>query len=406
MSRHKYRLPGPTLIPGPSYMERIEKSLTERAESLGVTILRGTGVANVTQDDDEVKVQAGSRTFRTKWLVGCDGGRSTVRRAAGFDFVGTEPEFTGYAFTADLDDPEKLKPGFNFGNGGMHIVGHDKNFFLVDFEDAAFDRTKEPTREHLQAVLARVTGTDVGISKLHHASSFTDRSKQATTYRKGRVLLAGDAAHIHSPLGAQGLNLGLGDAMNMGWKLAATIHASRSAGDAAADLALLDTYEKERHPLGAWVLEWTRAQVTTMRPDRFGSAIRNLVQDLLSTADGTNLVIDRVWGLSLRYDLGDAHPLVGCSAPDFELDDGTKLGVKFLGGRGLLVSFEDDAALKKLAGAYEGKVDYVGVGAKEQLGIRALVIRPDGFVAWVAEEKPDVDAAKAVLERWFGPASK
>ncbi|XXH01619.1 hypothetical protein Hte_007979 [Hypoxylon texense] len=404
MTRHKYRLPGPALVPGPSYMERIEKALTERAESLGVTILRGTGVANVTQDDAEVKVQAGDRTFRTKWLVGCDGGRSTVRRAAGFDFVGTEPEFTGYSFTADLDHPEKLKPGFNVGKGGMHIVGHAKNIFLVDFEDATFDRAKEPTREHLQAVLNRVAGTDVSIVKVHHASSFTDRSKQATTYRKGRVLLAGDAAHIHSPLGAQGLNLGLGDAMNLGWKLAATVKSGNSSS--SADLALLDTYEKERHPLGAWVLEWTRAQVTTLRPDLFGAAIRSLVRDLLSTTDGTNLVIDRVWGLSLRYDLDDAHPLVGRSAPDFELDDGTRLGVKMQGGRGLLVSFYDESELEELAGAYEGKVDYVGVGAKEQLGIRALLVRPDGFVAWVAEDKPDVDAAKAALERWFGHASK
>lgn len=402
MSRHKYRLPGPGLVPGPSYMARVEKAFTERAVSLGVTIHRGAGVSGVSQDDDLVTVQAGDQTFRTKWLVGCDGGRSAVRRAAGFEFVGTEPEFTGFAFTADLDDASKLKPGFHFGKGGLHIVGHEKNYFLIDFVDKTFDRAKEPTLEHLQTVLEHVTGTDAKITKVHHASSFTDRSKQATTYRKGRVLLAGDAAHIHSPLGAQGLNLGLGDSMNLGWKLAATIRES------STDFTLLDTYEKERHPVGAWALEWTRAQVTTLKPDLFGGAIRNLVQDLLSTTDGTNLVVDRVWGLSLRYDPDDkdAHPLVGCSAPDYEFDDGERLGVKMLGGKGLLVSFDDEAELKKLAGAYEDRIDYLAVRAKEQLGIKALLIRPDGFVAWVAEEKSDVNAAKPALERWFGKASK
>ncbi|KAI1408732.1 monooxygenase [Hypoxylon sp. FL1857] len=405
MSRYKYRLPGPALVPNGSTMQKVEKALTERAESLGATILRGKGVTGVSQDDDSVTVEAGGETFHAKWLVGCDGGRSTVRKTAGFDFIGTDPECTGYAFWAELDHPEKLKPGFQPSVGGMYIVGHLGNMYLLDFDGGAFHRTKEITPEHLNEVMARVTGTDVKVTKIHHAASFTDRSKQASTYRKGRVLLAGDAAHIHSPLGAQGLNLGLGDAVNLGWKLAATVQASKSGAD-PKDLSLLDSYEKERYPVGSWVLEWTRAQISTLKPDMFGVALRKLISDLLETTDGTNLFLDRIWGLSLRYDLGDEHPLVGCSSPDFELNDGTRLGSKLEKARGLLLDFGSDAALKDLAGQYEAKVDYLSTGAKDQLGLQALLIRPDGVVAWVAEEKPDVDAAKAAFERWFGLGSK
>lgn len=413
LDRWKYRLPGPALVPGPATIERIETTLTERAESLGVTILRGDGVTEIAaQDDDSVTVEAGeNQSFRGKWLVGCDGGRSVIRKAAGFDFVGTEAKFTGYAVKCDLDPPDKLKPGFHITKTGMYIIGFPGTLHLVDFDGAAFDRTQEITQEHLQDVLSRVTGvTDVKITTIHLAGSFTDRSKQATSYRKGRILLAGDAAHIHSPLGAQGLNVGLGDAMNLGWKLAATVRQESGSDGAPADLTLLDTYGSERHPIAAWVLEWTRAQVSTLQPDLYGAAIQALLRDLIDTTDGTNLFIDRVWGLSQRYKLGDgeahAHPLVGCSTPDFELYDGSRLGSKLEEGRGLLVDFENDAALKDLVigGKYTATVDYVSVGAKDRCDLRALLVRPDGVVAWVAEDNvnPNVDAAKAALQQWFG----
>lgn len=413
LDRWKYRLPGPALVPVPTTIERIETALTDRAESLGVTILRGNGVTKIAgQDDGSVTVEAGeNQSFRGKWLVGCDGGQSVIRKAAGFDFVGTEAKFTGYAVKCDLDHPEKFKPGFHVTKTGMYIVGGLNSLHLVDFDGAAFDRTQKITQEHIQDVLSRVTGiTDVKITTIHLVTSYTDRSKQTTSYRKGRVLLAGDAAHIHSPLGAQGLNVGLGDAMNLGWKLAATVRRESGSDGAPADLALLDTYESERLPVAAWVLEWTRAQVSTLQPDLYGAAVQALIRDLIDTTDGTNLFIDRVWGLSQRYNLGDGeaheHPLVGCSAPDFELHNGSRLGPKLEGGRGLLVDFEDDAALKELVvgGKYEARVDYVGVGAKDRRGLRALLVRPDGVVAWVAEGnvKPDVDAAKAALKQWFG----
>ena len=175
------------------------------------------------------------------------------------------------------------------------------------------------TLEHVQAVLRRISGADVTVTALQLATTWTDRAYQATAYRKGRVLLAGDAAHIHSPLGGQGLNLGLGDAMNLGWKLAATIRGDAPAG-------LLDSYSSERHPVGAQVLDWSRAQVALMRPSRSSRALEAIIRDLIDTRDGATYFAERVWGVSLRYDLGGSHPLVGRSAPDFELADGTKLG--------------------------------------------------------------------------------
>jgi hypothetical protein len=242
----------------------------------------------------------------------------------------------------------------------------------------------------------------VEITKIRLASTFTDRCKQATTYRQGRVLLAGDAAHIHSPLGAQGLNLGIGDAMNLGWKLAATIQREREAGSGrSTDFRLLDTYTTERHPAGAWVLEWQRAQVSIIKPDPWGMASRKLIQELINTRDGANLFIDRFWGLSQKYDLGDPHPLVGGSMPDFELEDGSRLGVKLEDGRGLLINFENDNQLQALATGRAG-VQYLRAAVKDQLGLRALYVRPDGVVAWVADvdAERDLNAAKAALNKW------
>jgi hypothetical protein len=323
-----------------------------------------------------------------------------------FQTNGVQATLTGYAVKCDLNHPE-LKQGFNPTRNGMYIL-LPGTLFLVDF--CAFDRTQGITKEHLEGVLKRITGIpDVKITALHLASAFTDRSKQATTYRKGRILLAGDAAHIHSPLGAQGLNLGLGDAMNLGWKLAATVRRDSRADDAPVDLTLLDTYESERHPIGAWVLDWTRSQALALTPGQFGEAMRTLITDLMSTTDGTNLFIDRIWGLSQRYNLGDnkaqSHPLVGSSAPELELLDGSRLGSKLEGGRGLLVDLENSPALKELVagGKYE-RVDYIRVSVKDRRDLSSLLIRPDGIVGWVAEDnvEADLDAAKVALEWWFG----
>ncbi|KIV84395.1 hypothetical protein PV11_00178 [Exophiala sideris] len=410
LDRFKYRINGPALQPGPTTLDRVESVLSEAAESLGVTILRGHGVTIIASEDDHgVTVEtADGQSFRGKWLVGCDGGRSASRKAAGFEFPGTEPKFTAYAVYCDLEHAETLKPGFNPTKTGMYITGAKPGaLYLVDFDGGAYDRSQEITIEHIQEVMCRVSGKpDIEVTKVHLASAFTDSSRQVTSYRKGRVLLAGDAAHIHPPLGSQGLNVGIGDAMNLGWKLAATIR-GEAESQAGSDLKLLDTYESERRSIAAWVLDWTRAQVSTIQPDEHGAAMQRLIRDVIDTTDGTNLFIDRAWGLTQRYDLGDGHPLIGSSAPDFELVDGSRLGDKMHNGHGLLVDFTHNAALKSLVteGEFGVRLDHVGIRAKDTRGLQSLLVRPDGIVAWVAEEDGnfDIDAAKRALERWFGP---
>ena len=210
------------------------------------------------------------------------------------------------------------------------------------------------------------------------------------------MLLAGDAAHIHSPLGGQGLNLGLGDAMNLGWKLAATIRA-----DAPADL--LDSYTSERHPVGAQVLDWSRAQVALMRPTASTRALEAIIRDLIGTRDGATYFAERVWGVSLRYALGEGHPLTGRSVPDFEFLDGTKVGSLMRDGLGLFLDFDKAAPHQALASRWQGRVAYFAGEVKDSLGLRAVLIRPDGVVAWASEGTPDrFDAPARALSRWFG----
>ena len=251
------------------------------------------------------------------------------------------------------------------------------------------------TLESLQAVLRRVSGTDVSLKEMHVASSYTDRARQATTYRKGRVLLAGDAAHVHSPLGGQGLNTGIGDAMNLGWKLAATVQ-----GWAPEDL--LDTYTAERHPIGAWALDWTRAQVAIMRPDPHARAIASVIRDLMQTQDGATYFVGKISGMLMRYNLPGDHPLTGCSAPDFEFEDGTRLGDLLHEGRGLLLDFADSKKLCALGQRWKDRLQCVSPKAKDSKGVTAMLVRPDGFVAWATESEPDLRAVETSIARWFG----
>jgi 2-polyprenyl-6-methoxyphenol hydroxylase-like FAD-dependent oxidoreductase len=274
-----------------SEMAELEAVLTRRALSLGVEIRRGAGITDVAQDDHGVTVHAGGLAIRAAWLVGCDGARSVVRKQGGFEFAGTEPEFTGYSAKVDLVGAEQLAPGRVVTERGMYFQSQPGYLNLQDFDGGAFHQTGEPvTREHLQAMLRRISGTDVRIEALHIATTWTDRARQATQYRNGRILLAGDAAHIHAPLGGQGLNLGIGDAMNLGWKLAAVIHGE-------APDKLLDSYHAERHPVGARVLDWSRAQVAVMRPTPEGRALNAIFRDLINTRDGATYFAGRVWGV-------------------------------------------------------------------------------------------------------------
>jgi 2-polyprenyl-6-methoxyphenol hydroxylase-like FAD-dependent oxidoreductase len=398
-SQWRYRLPGPTDISLVSEMEELETVLTSRATSLGVSIRRGLAITDFRQTADGVAVQSGDQSFTGKWLVGCDGARSIVRKAGGFEFAGTEPQFTGYSAKVDIADPEKLRPGRNMTATGMYLQSQPGYLIIQDFDGGAFHHAEKPvTLEHLQEVIRRISNTDLTISTLHIATTWTDRARQASTYRKGRVLLAGDAAHIHSPLGGQGLNLGLGDAMNLGWKLAATIQQKAPAG-------LLDTYHTERHPIGAQVLDWSRAQVAIMRPDPGARALHAIVRDLLNTSDGATYIAGRVWGVYTHYDLGSGHPLAGHSVPNFELEEGTTIGELMHDGRGILLDFNMNASLKTLADEYGGQIKYVSGRAKEQLGLSAVLIRPDGIVAWAADKEPDCSELQKAAVRWFGSAN-
>ena len=394
-SKWPYRLPSPAVTNMAAEMEPIESALAARANAMGVELRRGLGVENLESSDEDVTIRAGAETFRGRWLVGCDGGRSTVRKAGGFEFVGTDSEFTGYSVEVEMADPDQLSVGRHYTPTGMYTYARPGTIAMVEFDGGAFHRLQPITLEHVRAVFRRVSGADVTLTALKLATTWTDRAYQATAYRKGRVLLAGDAAHIHSPLGGQGLNLGLGDAMNLGWKLASTIRGDAPAG-------LLDRYWSERHPVGAQVLDWSRAQVAIMRPARSSRALEAIMRDLIDTRDGATYFAERVWGVSLRYDLGGNHPLVGRSAPDFELVDGTRLGELIRNGKGLLLDFDVSAPLEALASRWGGRITYVASDANDRLGLSAVLVRPDGFVAWAGEATPDLEEAARAASRWFG----
>lgn len=394
-SKWTYRLPDSTPVTMASSMEEIEAVLERRATDIGAEIRRGAGVDGFEQSDVGVTVYAGGQIFHGRWLVGCDGGRSTVRKAGGFDFVGTDPEFTGYSVKVEMADPEKLAPGRHYTSTGMYTYQKPGTIAMVDFDGGRFHRTQPITPEHVQTVLRHVSGSDVRVTGLSLATTWTDRAYQATTYRNGRILLAGDAAHIHSPLGGQGLNLGLGDAFNLGWKLATTIHGNAPDG-------LLDTYTGERHPVGAQVLDWSRAQVALMRPSSSTRALEAIIRDLIETRDGATYFAERVWGVSLHYELGGQHPLVGRSVPDFALTDGRKTGEFLREGKALLLNFGADASLEALAGRWNGRIAYVAGNAVNHLDLRAVLVRPDGIVAWATGSTPDKEELTEAAGRWFG----
>jgi 2-polyprenyl-6-methoxyphenol hydroxylase-like FAD-dependent oxidoreductase len=377
-------------------MEELETVLASRAEALGVEIRRGSAITGFDQREDGVTVETDQRSFQSKWLVGCDGSRSVVRKAGGFEFAGTEPEFTGYSAKVDILDPEKLKPGRNLTPKGMYLQSQPGYLQIQDFDGGAFHSSDQPiTLEHIQEVLRDISDTDVTLTALHIATTWTDRARQATTYRNGRVLLAGDAAHIHAPLGGQGLNLGLGDAMNLGWKLAATIQ-NRAPKD------LLDTYYTERYPIGIQVLDWSRAQVAIMGPEPQARALNAIMRDLINTRDGATYIAGRVWGIFTHYDLGDSHPLAGHSVPNFELEDGTKIGELMRDGLGILLDFGAGKPLQPLANQYAGYIRYVAGPVKDDLGIAAALVRPDGFVAHASAGASDPNAFADAAKRWFG----
>lgn len=359
----------------------LESLLGARAKELGIEVRRRVSLERFEQDADGVRVwlEGQPEPLRTKYLVGCDGGRSKVRKLAGFEFPGTDPVVTGYQAIVDLDAPDKLLPlGWRRTPVGMMAYGPVAGRILtVEFGGPPENRDAPITIPELEGALQRVSGTDVKITAIKTATRWTDNARQASTYRLGRVLLAGDAAHIHSPFGGQGLNLGLVDAANLGWKLAAVLHGTKPA--------LLDTYTAERHPVGARVLDATRAQVALMRPDAHTGALRNIVAELMQIPDGTRYFGAMMRGVSTRYDLGDENPLVGTLVADRPIGDTTLYALMQRGG-GLFVAPHDHPTLPK-------SVHY----ARSPDG-PAMLVRPDGCIAWTDASTTSLDDA---LARWF-----
>ncbi|SFP71395.1 FAD-dependent monooxygenase [Amycolatopsis rubida] len=374
------------------HQKQVEAILADRAAGLGAEIRRGVEVTGFEQDGEGVTVTTGQGPIRCGWLVGCDGGRSTVRKLARFDFPGTDPEITGYHGIADIVGMQDLGVGWHATDTGVYLNDPPRGrITTVAFDGAPADRETPATAEDLQASIRHVTGAEATVTGVTSLTRFTDNTRQATTYRQGRVLLAGDAAHVHPPFGGQGLNLSVGDAMNLGWKLAAAVRGTAPDG-------LLDTYTAERHPLGAWVLNWTRAQITVMRPEPHARALREVVADLARTVDGATYLAKKISGVWQRYDLSGDHPLVGASAPDYALADGSRLADHMHDGRALLL--DPSGALHDLAAPYLDRVRTITTAPLTDDAPASMFLRPDGYVAWAGE--PDRSSLDKALQTWLG----
>lgn len=391
---------GVMLVP----QKELETILAERVTALGGEIRRGRTVTDVTQTGEYVEItHAGAdgevERVRAAYAVGCDGGRSTVRKAAGFDFPGTDATITGHQAICTITDPEKLTPGWNRTPYGLIVHGPVPGRVLcVEFDGPPADRDAPVTVEELQAAVRHTSGTDVTITDIQSVTRFTDNCRQAASYRAGRILLAGDAAHVHSPFGGQGLNLGMQDAVNLGWKLAATVRGE-------APDTLLDTYTAERHPVGARILDATRAQVALLRPDPLTTALRDVVSDVMDTDDGNTYFTKLIAGLWLHYDLGDGHPLTGHRTPDPTLTtaDGTaRLGELSHDARHVLLDLADSADLRTTAAPWGERVHVVTAKTADLPDLAALLVRPDGIVAWASETAGDTDGLADALARWAG----
>ena len=374
-----------------------ERLLTEHAVELGVEIRRSSEVVGVSQDDDGVTAElADSTQLRSRYLVGCDGGRSTVRKVLGIGFPGEPPENEWLLGEMEIGvPPEELtavvaeirKTNRNVGVGPS-VGGGGLFRAVVPAAEVAEDRTVPPTFEEFKAQLRLVAGTDFGVHSPRWLSRFGDATRLAERYRVDRVFLAGDSAHVHPPLGGQGLNLGIQDAFNLGWKLAAAVAGWAPAG-------LLDSYHTERHSVAADVLENTRAQSVLMNTEPGPQSVRRLVSELMDFEDVHRFLIEKITGLGIRYDFGEGPELLGRRLRDVELKGG-HLYARMHEGRGLLL---DQTGRLSVEG-WADRVDHV-VDVSEELDVPAALLRPDGHVAWVGEDQQGLNSQ---LPKWFGAA--
>jgi 2-polyprenyl-6-methoxyphenol hydroxylase-like FAD-dependent oxidoreductase len=389
------------------WQSHFERILGDWVAELGVPILHGCEVVGFAQDDTGVHVElSGDRSLRAEYLVGCDGGRSLIRKAAGIDFPGWDPT-TSYMI-AEVEMNEEPQIGMRPEGGGIGPVNREQvgGPYRVVLLETQVEHSSEPTLEDLSEALVAAYGTDFGVHSPTWISRFTDTTRQAASYREGRVLLAGDAAHVHGPQGGQGLNTGVQDAVNLGWKLAQVVNKTSPA-------SLLDSYHAERHPVGARVLHNTMAQVALARTDERSKALRDTVMEQLSMDEPRKRIVAMISGLDIHYDLGEGHPLLGRRMPDLDLhtaDGPTRVFALLHDARPVLLSLGEPGGFDNSPWANRVRLveaTHVGVWELPVLGEvaapMAVLIRPDGHVAW-AGDLSDPELPKA-LTTWFGAAT-
>ena len=399
------------------WQNHIERILAGWVDELTVTIYREREVTGFAQDDTGVDIElSDGRSLRAEYLVGCDGGRSLVRKEAGIEFPGWDP--TTSALIAEVEMAEEPELGIRQDARGLHGLGrveyeiHDGKIVYADHgpvrvmvTEGHVGSTSEPTLRDLSEALISIYGTDYGIHSPTWISRFTDLTRQAASYRERRVLLAGDAAHVHSPVGGQGLNTGVQDALNLGWKLAQVVKGVSPDG-------LLDTYHDERHPVAARVLRNTMAQVALLRPgDARHDALRDIVSDLLSMDEPRKRYAAMMSGLDIHYDLGEGHPMLGRRMPDLDLvtaEGQCRVFTLLHDARPVLLNLGEPRGLDITPWADRVRLVDADLGDTVELPVlgevptpAAVLIRPDGYVAWVGDGTA-VGLEDAVT-RWFGP---
>ncbi len=397
------------------WQNHIERILAGWVGELAVTIHRGREVTGFAQDDTGVDVElSDSQSLRTEYLVGCDGGRSIIRKAAGIDFPGWDP--TTSALLAEGEMAEEPELGTRRTASGINSLGkveYEIRDGEVVYEDGGTVRvmvtephvgaTAEPTLRDLSEGLIAVYGTDYGIHSPTWITRFTDMTRQAAAYREGRILLAGDAAHVHSPVGGQGLNTGVQDAVNLGWKLGQVVKQTSPE-------SLLDTYHAERHPVAARILRNTMAQVALMRVDDRIEALRDTVSELLSMDEPRKRFAAMMSGLDIHYDLGEGHPLLGRRMPDLDLltaDGPLRVFSLLHDARPVLLNLAEPGGfditrwtdrVQLIEAKYAGTWELPALG--QVAPPAAVLIRPDGYVAWVGEGTET--GLRDALTTWFG----
>lgn len=398
------------------WQKHIERILAGWVDELPVRIYRELAVTGFTQDATGVDVElSDGGSLRAAYLVGCDGGRSVVRKAAGIEFPGWDPTTSRLIAEAEMTEEPEL--GIRRDAVGMHALGKE-NYEIVDGQvvwkdggpvrvmltEPQVGSTAEPTLRDLSEGLIAVYGTDYGIHDPTWISRFTDTTRQAAAYRAGRVLLAGDAAHVHSPVGGQGLNIGVQDAVNLGWKLAQVVKGAAPDG-------LLDSYHAERHPIAARVLRNTMAQTVLQRTEDRIEVLNDIVTELLSMDEPRRRFAAMMSGLDVHYDLGEGHPLLGRRMPDLDLvtpDGPLRVYTLLHDARPVLLNLGEPGALDITPWAdrvplvdaeYDGPWELPALG--EITAPTAVLIRPDGHVAWVGDGTDE--ALADALTTWFGP---